>query len=213
MVVAVLLDIARPQLVGRVHLHAVGQTQQTLGEAPVEVRRGLLAPEVGPAHVAHEERVAGEHEPGLGAATEIGHEQRDAVRGVAGHVHHLERHVADPELPAVLHRIVGEGGIGGGVEVDPGPGPGRQRLVARHVVGVHVGLEDTGDGEPLAAGHGHVVVHAIAGRIHHDRLAGLGAADQIGETAGLLVQDLLEDHAQSMPHGAEGAPCRGAVGE
>jgi hypothetical protein len=135
-------------------------------------------------------------------------QQRDAVGRVAGHVQDLERHVADPDLPAVLHRIVREGGIGGGVNVDPRPGLGGQGLVARHVVGVHVGLEDAGDREALAPGYRHVVVHPIAGRVHDGRLPGLGAADQVGQAARLLVQDLLKDHAQSMPHRAEGAPRR-----
>jgi hypothetical protein len=153
-------------------------------------------------------RVAGQHEPGLGAAAQIGHQQRDAVGGVAGHVQHLERHAADADLPAVLNRVVGEGGAGRGVDVDPRSGLGGQGLVARHVIGVHVGLEDGAHGEALAAGHRHVVVHAIAGRVHDGRLPGLGAADQVGEAAGLLVQDLLKDHAQSMPHGTEGAPRR-----
>ena len=87
---------ARPGPVGRVHLDAVGQAQQALGEALVEAGRGPLAAEVGPAHVAHEQRVAGQHEPRLVAAAQIGHEQADAVGRVARRVDDLERHVADP---------------------------------------------------------------------------------------------------------------------
>ena len=47
-----------PGAVGRVHLDAVGQRQHAGREALVEVGGRALAPEVGPAHVAHEERVA-----------------------------------------------------------------------------------------------------------------------------------------------------------
>ena len=46
------------------------------------------------------------------------------------------------DLALVLDRVVGEGGLGGGVDVDARPGLGGQRLVARDVVGVDVGLDD-----------------------------------------------------------------------
>ena len=136
---------ARPGPVRGIDLHAVGQAEQALGEARVEVGRGLLAAEVRAAHVAHEKRVAGQHEPRLGAAAEIGHQQRDALGGVAGRVHDVERDAAHLETPSVLDRLVGEGRAGGGMDVDARPGLGREGLVARDVVGVDVGLHDAGD--------------------------------------------------------------------
>ncbi len=194
---------ARARPVGRVHLHAVGEREETPGEAPVEPRRGLLAAEIRPAHVPHEQRVPGEDEPRLGAAREIGHEQRDALRRVAGRVQDPEGHVAETDLGAVLDGAHGERGVRGRMQVDRRPRAGGERLVARDVVRVDVGLDDVGEGHTLLAGQGDVVVDAVTGGIDQSGLPALPAADQVGEATLLFVDDLLEDHRADCPTAPE----------
>src|SRR5213083_403482 len=184
--------------VGGIDLDAVGQRQQHAAQRLPQIlgRRG--AAEVGATDGADEERVAGEHEPRLGGARVIGHEQAERVRGVAGRVTRPQLDVAEAEAVAVRQRLVRERHAGRAVDVDGGLRDGGEVAVARDVIGVGVGLDHVGDGESLLAGDAEVVVDAVSSRVDHHGAPRLGAADQVGQAAGLFVQELLKDHAASI---------------
>ena len=183
---------------GRIDLDPVGQRQQHAAQRLPEIlgRRGTA--EVGASDGADEERVAGEDEPRLGGTRVVGHEQADRVGGVAGRVAGLQLDVAEADHVAVGERRVREGHPGRAVHVDGGLGGGGEVAVARDVIGVRVRLDHVGDGQALLAGDAEIVVHAVPSRVDHDGAPGLGAADQVGQAARLLVQQLLEDHATSI---------------
>ena len=196
----------------RVHLHAVGQDEQSVGQAPVQVDGRQLPAEVGSAHVTDEQGVTGEHEPRLAAPRAVGNQQRNAVRGVAGCMEDLERHTPDRELVTIIGGRMGVCRLRGRVDIETRTALGGEGLVARHVIGVDMGLDDPGDREALSAGQGQIVIDALAPRIHHHRLPSLAAADQVGEASRLFVEDLLEDHVEIFPHGrtvAQARPWRG----
>src|SRR5262249_42955822 len=112
----------------------------------------------------------------------------------AGRVGDLEAHVADPDLVTVLHVLVVEGHPGGPVNEDRRPHCLGQIAVTRDVVGVRVRLEDVADREALLGGQAEGLGDAVAARIDDEGLAGLPAADQVRQAAGLFVEYLLEDH-------------------
>ena len=145
-------------------------------------------------HRADEEHVPGQHEPRQIAAREVRDQETDRVRGVTGRVRDLEAHRADHDLVAVLHVLVLEDHARGAVNQDRRPHRLGQVAIAGDVVGVRVGLEDVRDLEALLAREPQVLVDPVAPGIHHDRLAGLATADEVAEAAGLLVDQLLEDH-------------------
>ena len=194
---------ARPGPVGGIHLDAVRQDQEPRGEALVQARRRVLAAEVRPADIADEQRVPGQHEPRLVAPGRVGHEKADAVGRVPRRVDDLERDRSHAQLLAVLDRGVGEGRLGRGMDVDARPGLGGEGLVARDVVGVQVGLDDVGDCEALLSAQSQVLVDPVPPGIDHHGLAGATTADQVRETAGLLVEHLLKDHGRNLPTWAD----------
>ena len=187
---------------GRVDLDAVGKHHESLGQASVEIRRRRLASKVRATDIADEERIAREHEPWLATAGEIRHEDRDAVRRVPRRVEDLEADRPDGQLVSVLDRRIGVGRLRCGVDTDAGAALGRQGLGTGHVVGVHVGLDDLCDRQPLAARQRHVIVHSVPTGIDYQRPSDLPATDQIGEAARFLVDHLLEDHDEIFPQGS-----------
>jgi hypothetical protein len=179
---------------GGVDLHAVGQGEEGPVQAVPEVAGRALAAQVRPAHVANEEGVPGEHEPRLGPAAPVGHQQADAVWRVAWGVEHPEVHVADQDLFAIADGEVIEYRAGGVVEQDRRPGQGGEVPVAGDVVGVRVRLDDPRDPEALAPREPNILVDPVPPGVDHDGLAGLPAAHEVRQTARLLVLKLVKDH-------------------
>ena len=111
----------------------------------------------------------------------------------------LHPHRPEAELVAVHDRRVRKGRLGRRMDVHPGSGLGGQALVARNVVGMDVGVHDMGQLEPLAPGPRRVVVDPVAGRVDHEGLTRLAAGDQVGDAAGIFIDDLLKDHRSHLP--------------
>ena len=113
MVEAVFDDIARPQSEPAPWPGRPRRCRAAAGARPqavVHAARGLRAADVGTADVADEERVAGQHEPGLVAAPRSV-TSRQRLSGVwPGVWSDLEADVADAQLLAVGHGVVLEHG-------------------------------------------------------------------------------------------------------
>ena len=184
---------------GWIYLDAVGQGKHAGVETLVEGRGGALPSEIRPAHVAHEQRVPGQHEPRLLTTRQVGHEQADAVGGMSGRVYGLDTHRADGNRLAIGNRRVRIGGLRRRVDMDAGSRLGRQRLIAREMIGVDVGLDDMRQGQALPPGPGTIVVHAVPARVYHEGLTRLATPNQIGDAAGVLVDHLLEYHRLHLP--------------
>ncbi len=104
-------------------LDAVVERTQALVQRAVERGRALVARdgEVGPAAVADEQRIAGEHEPGLVAARAVGDDDAAVLGAVPGRVEDVERDVADLDAIAVAQRPVLVDGVRDLVDRDPAP--------------------------------------------------------------------------------------------
>ena len=98
--------------VGREDLDVVRKLEELAVEALVELLRErcfrALSEQIGPAHAAREERIAGEHEPGLWPSGLVGDQERDAVRRVAWRVQDGDPHVTKVVLLPILEVHVGE---------------------------------------------------------------------------------------------------------
>ncbi len=150
----------------------------------------VAAGQIGAAAVAHEEGVAGKK-----MAFGI---QADSAGGVAGCVDHLDGQLTDLEPVAVGQKAVGPNAAGvGGVDQDPGTGPGLECRVARRVVAVTMGVEDDFDAQTFAAGRRQYLVDIAAGVDHH-RFAGFSAPDQIAEIVHSADFELPDDHGGSL---------------
>ena len=141
--IAALPQVEPPRCAGP-DLDLVGERQQALVQRAVDLRRAVarLDREVGAGDVADEQRVAGEHRPGLAAAPGVAEQERGVLGPVAGGVEGLDLDLAEAKLPAVLERLVRVLGLGERVDVDRRAGRAGQAAVAGDVVGVVVGLED-----------------------------------------------------------------------
>src|SRR5712692_7627881 len=164
-----------------------------------DIGRRTLAAEVRPANVAHEERVARQEEPRLFTAREVGHEQTDAVRRMSRGVDDLHPHRTEPDLVPVLDRRMGKRGLRRGMNVHPGSDLCGQALVARDMVGVDMGVHNVGQLQSLAPGPRRVVVDPVPCGVDHESLPRLAAADQVGDAAGIFIEDLLKDHRWHLP--------------
>ena len=82
-------------------LDVVGQRQQALVQGAEDVGGALarLDREVGAGDVADEERVAGQHRPGVAAAVGVAEQEGGVLGPVAGRVDRLDRsHLAERKL-------------------------------------------------------------------------------------------------------------------
>jgi len=181
-------------------LDLAGQREQMLLEGAEDAARalGFLDGQVGPRDVADEQRVAGQHGPGLLAPTGVDEGERGVLGPVAGRVQDPHRQRAELELVAVVERLVLVGRAGLAVDVDGRPGGGGEATVARDMVGVVVGLEDVLDAHAHVAREFKVVVDLEA-RVDDGGHARLLVADQVGGAAQVVVSDLAEDHRCSSP--------------
>jgi hypothetical protein len=188
--------------VGRVDERAVGQGEQLVVHGPVEaageVVRGPAdrGQQVGPTHVANEQRVAGEDGPGLGVGVLVD-DDRDRLGGVTGRVPDLEGDLAEGESLAVRQGVDRELGHTLVTEGDDRAGGLGELQVARQEVGVEVGLDHPLDGQPVGLGVGQIAGDVALG-IHDDGPTGRLVADHVAEQrqAGELV--LLEVHRSSL---------------
>ena len=102
--------------------------------------------QIGPADVADEERVAGEHGVGLRVAgVEIVDDDGDRFRRVAGRFQHLQAHAAEFENVAIVKRREGVGRLRGGAEIDGRADAIAQLQMAGDEIGVQVREEDVLD--------------------------------------------------------------------
>lgn len=108
----------RSREVPRIDLESVRQRQQPLVNARVELRRifARATGEIRPPHRAHEQGVACQDEPWIGAAFEVRHEERGALRRVARRMDHADARVSQFDFFTVLHRREGHFHIGGFME-------------------------------------------------------------------------------------------------
>ena len=134
------------------HLDAVGELEQP-AQRVEEPFGALQGPdrEIGPGGVADEERVAGEHEPGLVAARVVDDREAAVLGPVAGRVDDAERDGADLDLVAVAHRVVRVVDAGVGVHADGDAVLEREPAVPGDVVGVGVRLDRADDPRARAA--------------------------------------------------------------
>ena len=190
---------------GGVDQHLVAELQELVVQRVVEHPRHLLggeaarSHEVGSAHVADEEGVAGHHHLRLRSLRGVDDEDGNALGRVARRLQEAQDDLAHPDLVAVLHRAVGEGRGRPGSEDDLCPRALRQLDMAAHEVGVQVRLHDVADGEALRVRLGHVLFDVALG-IDHRGLA-LGA-DQVGSVGQAAEIELLEVHVPTVPASA-----------
>ena len=162
---------------GGIDERGVGQLHEFVRDAVVEHVGQLVGrhtdarQEVGPAHVADEERVAGEHGQRLGVALrKIVDEDRDALRRVARRLHDLELHVAVLDHIAILHLHAREFRLRPPAEMDRRPGLVTQFDVAGDEVGMEMREEDVLDRVPAGFGVGEVLIDVALGIDHRGRL-------------------------------------------
>ncbi len=147
---------------------------------------GRLHGQVGPGDVVDEQRVAGQHRPGLVAAGGVDEREGTVLRPVAGRGEH-----ADDERPDAQLVPVGE------LRVSLGAGLRDQSRTPGDVVGVRVRLEHVLDLHADVAREAQVLVDLEA-RIHDRGDARVVVPDQVGGAAEVVVDDLAEDHRRDL---------------
>ena len=118
------------------HRHPVRQPQQP-GNAVV-LRRRVPAAEIRSAHVAHQERIAGQNHRRLRAALRVYDQQGDQFRPVPRRVDDAQPKLADLQLLPIAQRLEGIGDMRGFVEAQRRSVACRQIARAGDVVGVDV---------------------------------------------------------------------------
>ena len=181
----------------REHLEVVRQFEEPAIDAVIELlgEMGLCAvsEQIGPADAPREEGIAGEHEPRLGSPRPIGHDEADAVRRMPGRVQHRDPNVAHLVLLAVLQIHVREFDGRGGVDEHRRAGDDRQPPGTRHVVRLHVRLEDVGDAHVLLCGRLDIGLDLVLW-IHHSAAGCAPSAEEVAGAAGFGREKLSEDH-------------------
>ena len=179
-----------------VELDAVWELEQLL-QAAVEAGRALgrLAGQVRPGRVSDQQRVAGDHEPGLLAARAVDHREATVLRPVPGRMNDADLHLAERDLLPVLERLVRVLGLGGRVDVDGRAVLEREASVTGDVVGVRVRLEDARDAHVALLGLREVGLDRVRGIDDHGLTRGL-VADQVGRAAEIVVDELPKLHEE-----------------
>src|SRR6476469_1447567 len=148
----------------------------------------------GPPDVVHEERVAGEDEPGLlRPATAIGDDVGVVRRRVARRRHRGDERVPELDQLTVVERAVWEVDLRARREVRGGAGGRHELGETRDVVGLDVGLE-----------HGHdlagrrraldVGLDQLDVRVDDRQRAVRRAPEQVARAGGRLVEERSQDH-------------------
>ena len=195
----------RAGAVSGVHLGGAGQGHQPGAGAVVELggqRRalvpahGLVLAEVGPAHIAHKQRVAGEHGSALGQLVQQQH--ADAVGRVARGVDGVQLHRAELNPVAVVEMLVRVLGPHQLAAVDGGVGLLGYFQVRRHEIGVRVRFNHGHDGGLVLVGK-VVVGLGVAAGVDDGHLA--AAAHGVAGMGQALVVKLLDLHGRGRATG------------
>ena len=136
--------------------------------------------QVGPTDITDEQGVAGEHAEGLALRAVGTDDHADRFGGVPGGLEDLEVDGAEGDVITVRARLDGETHpTSSGLSVDDVGSSGIGQLeMARQEIGVEVRLDHLGDAQTVRLGIAEVLGD-VALRIDHDRLTGLGVADEI----------------------------------
>ena len=149
--------------------------------------------EIRSSRVADEERVAREDQPGLVGAGAVDDREAGVLRAMPRGVNRPQDDLPQLELEAVGQRVVRVLRLGGRMDRDWDAVLECEPTMPGKVVGVGVGLDDADDLDPALRRrreHGRDRVRGIDD--HGD--AGILVADQVGRTAEVVVQELLEQH-------------------
>ena len=191
--------------VGGVHPGAAGQGHELVAGALVHLGRqlfalvaahGLVLAQVGSAHVAHKQRIAGEHGAALG---QLIHEQdADGVGRVAGRVDGVQLVAAQLEAVAVVEVFVRVFGPHQLAAIDGGLSFLRNFQVRRHEIGVRVRLNHGDDAGVVLVGKIVVLLRVAAG-VDDGHLA--AAAHGVAGVGQALVVKLLDLHGRGRATG------------
>ena len=175
-------------------LDAIRQLEQA-PEAGVEVVRAVdgLDRQIRSRCVADEERIAGQHEPGLLGPSPVDDGETKVLRTVTRRVQQAERDVAEHDFPSVLEPVVVVLDLGRWVNRNRDPLLEREASVPGDVVGVRVGLEHADDSDALLVRRREVLLGRVS-RIDDDGLVRLLVADEVRRAAEVVVDELPEDH-------------------
>ena len=90
------------------------QPLETRKQCPGAARR--IGGEFGASDIAHHQRVAGQHAPGLLGAGSVGDQQTEVLRRMSGGMQNIERHIAELDPLAMRQAAEGESGLGRGMQ-------------------------------------------------------------------------------------------------
>ena len=172
-----------------------GERQELLVHRAEDAARAvlLLDREIRAGDVADEQRVAGQHRPGIVAAGGVDQRVGGVLRAVTGRVERAHDDPPQLELPAVLDRLVFIFRASLAVDVDAGAGRHGEAAMARDVIGVGVRLEHVLDVHAEIAREAQVDGD-VEPRVDDGGHARVLVADQVGGAAEVVVGDLTEDH-------------------
>jgi hypothetical protein len=145
------------------------------------------------AHIADEQRVAGEHAVRHGVGGVLVEQDADRLRCVARRLEDLQHDVAELDALAVGQLADRVLGLGTAPVADPGTRTGGQFEVTGDEVGVEVGVDHPLDLQPMRTGVGDVLEHVTAGVHDHGAAARL-VADQVRRVGQAVQVVLREDH-------------------
>ncbi len=181
-------------------LDLAGQREDLSVQRVEDPARALVAVDgqVGPRDVADEQAVAREHGPGrVVAARRVEQQERGVLGTVPRRVQRAHAQRAEPQLPAVVERLVRVAGCRFAVDVDRRAGRRREPAVARHVIGVRVRLEHVLDAHAEVARERQVLLDVELG-VDDRGDAGVLVADQVGRAAEVVVGHLAKQHASTI---------------
>ena len=161
--------------------------EETLGSFPCLDRK------VGPCGVSDEKRVAGEHDPGVRPAGEVGDGDAAVLGTMPWRVDAAEDDVSECDLRAVLEGVVRVLGLSSRMNAHGDAVLEREPPVTGEMVGVRVRLDDADDPDLAPLSFPEVLLDR-EGRVDDDAVTGTRVADEIRSTPERVVDELREDH-------------------
>src|SRR5579883_3480534 len=170
---------------GRIDLHAIFKAQQTIEEALVERLGALHAgnSEVWTCHVADEERVAGQYQPGVLATAGVRDGQGDMLGPMAGRMHDAQLDHAKGQLITILEVVMGKSYVRLLMDVNARSGSFGQFSVTRNVVGVIMRLNHGCHAQSLRRGQRENLVNHVQAWIDDGTCSGVGTTHNVASTA------------------------------